>query len=68
MMVASQRKSINKVFKRVVIYGFGRKGQKRSNYEIQNKDETREMVQIGAKMTKNVLILMSDIDGGHGAS
>ncbi|CAK9141823.1 unnamed protein product [Ilex paraguariensis] len=68
MTVASQRKSINKVFERVGVYGFGGRSQKRCKYEIQDEDGTMEMVQIGAERTKNVLILMSDTGGGHRAS
>ncbi|KAK3039974.1 hypothetical protein RJ639_027164 [Escallonia herrerae] len=71
MNVVSPRKSINTVFERVGVYGFGGSRQKRCKYEIDqddDDDETMEMVQIGAERTKNVLILMSDTGGGHRAS
>lgn len=68
MTVASPRKSINSVFQRVGVYGFGGGSQKRCGYDIQEEDDTMEMVQIGAERTKNVLILMSDTGGGHRAS
>lgn len=67
-MVVTPKKSMNRVFERVGVYGFGvGSNQKRCKYEIQ-EDETMEMVQIGAERTKNVLILMSDTGGGHRAS
>ncbi|CAL5360866.1 unnamed protein product [Camellia sinensis] len=70
MTVASPRKSINTVFQRVGVYGFGGSSQKRRKYDIQDSDDegTVEMMQIGAERTKNVLILMSDTGGGHRAS
>lgn len=68
MTVASPRKSTNSVFQRVGVYGFGDGSQKRCMYDIQEEDDTMEMVQIGAERTKNVLILMSDTGGGHRAS
>lgn len=69
MAVASPRKSINSVFERVGVYGFGsQRRQKRCRYDLQEEDDTMEMVQIGAERTKNVLILMSDTGGGHRAS
>ncbi|THG08109.1 hypothetical protein TEA_021300 [Camellia sinensis var. sinensis] len=70
MTVASPRKSINTVFQRVGVYGFGGSSQKRRKYDIQDSDDegTMEMMQIGAERTKNVLILMSDTGGGHRAS
>ncbi|CAK9153186.1 unnamed protein product [Ilex paraguariensis] len=69
MKVESPRKSINNVFQRVGVYGFGGgSSQKRCKYDIQDEDDTMEMVQIGAERTKNVLILMSDTGGGHRAS
>ncbi|KAL7189818.1 hypothetical protein ACSBR1_039455 [Camellia fascicularis] len=70
MTVASPRKSINTVFQRVGVYGFGGSSQKRRKYDIQDDDDegTMEMMQIGAERTKNVLILMSDTGGGHRAS
>nr|GMC48106.1 monogalactosyldiacylglycerol synthase 2, chloroplastic-like [Ipomoea batatas] len=52
----------------VGVYGFGGSSQKRRKYDVQEEDDTMEMVQIGAERTKNVLILMSDTDGGHRAS
>ncbi|KAM7473019.1 hypothetical protein LguiA_011202 [Lonicera macranthoides] len=67
--VGTPRKSMNRVFQRVGVYGFGvGSSQKRCKYGIQDEDETMEMVQIGAERTKNVLILMSDTGGGHRAS
>lgn len=68
MAVASPRNSIHTVFERVGVYGFGGGRQKRIKYEIQDEDDTMEMVQLGAERTKNVLILMSDTGGGHRAS
>ncbi|KAL2479573.1 Monogalactosyldiacylglycerol synthase 2 [Abeliophyllum distichum] len=70
MTAASRRKSLNKVFERVGVYGFGGSSQKRCKYAIEDEDEdgTMEMEQIGAERTKNVLILMSDTGGGHRAS
>lgn len=68
MAVASPRNSIHTVFERVGVYGFGGGRQKRFKYEIQDEDDTMEMVQLGAERTKNVLILMSDTGGGHRAS
>ncbi|KAI3443898.1 hypothetical protein Pfo_000563 [Paulownia fortunei] len=71
MKAASPRKSINKVFERVGVYGFGGgSSQKRFKYAIEYEEEdgTMEMEQIGAERTKNVLILMSDTGGGHRAS
>lgn len=64
----SPRKSIHTVLERVGVYGFGGGSQKRRKYDIQEEDDTMEMVQIGAERTKNVLILMSDTGGGHRAS
>lgn len=64
-MAASPRKSINTVFQRVGVYGFGGSSQKRAKYEIPEEDGILEMEHIGAKRTKNVLILMSAIGGGH---
>ncbi|CAL5400447.1 unnamed protein product [Camellia sinensis] len=71
MTVAPTRKSssLNSVFQRVGVYGFGSgSSQKRCKYDIQEEEGTMEMVQIGAERTKNVLILMSDTGGGHRAS
>lgn len=68
VMAASPRKSINTVFQRVGVYGFGGSSQKRAKYDIQDEDDTMEMEQIGADRAKNVLILMSDTGGGHRAS
>ncbi|KAL6519098.1 Monogalactosyldiacylglycerol synthase 2, chloroplastic [Orobanche gracilis] len=73
MKAASPRESLNKVFERVGVYGFGGGGgnnQKRCKYaiEYEEDDGTMEMEQIGAERTKNVLILMSDTGGGHRAS
>ncbi|KAK6156541.1 hypothetical protein DH2020_010789 [Rehmannia glutinosa] len=71
MKAASPRKSINRVFERVGVYGFGGgSSQKRCRYAIEYEEEdgTMEMEQIGAERTKNVLILMSDTGGGHRAS
>ncbi|KAK6135496.1 hypothetical protein DH2020_030749 [Rehmannia glutinosa] len=71
MKAASPRKSINRVFERVGVYGFGGgSSQKRCKYAIEygEEDGTVEMEQIGAERTKNVLILMSDTGGGHRAS
>ncbi|GMP35561.1 hypothetical protein CsSME_00007947 [Camellia sinensis var. sinensis] len=72
MTVASPRKSINTVFQKAGVCGFGESSQKRRKYDIRDDDddddddeETMEMMQIGAEKTKNVLILMSDIGGGH---
>ncbi|XP_031098900.1 monogalactosyldiacylglycerol synthase 2, chloroplastic-like [Ipomoea triloba] len=56
------------VLGRVGVYGFGGCSQKRRKYDVQEEDDTMEMVQIGAERTKNVLILMSDTGGGHRAS
>ena len=62
--VGTPRKSMNRVFQRVGVYGFGvGRNQKRCKYEIQDEDETMEMVQIGAERTNNELILMSDTGG-----
>nr|GLL20389.1 monogalactosyldiacylglycerol synthase 2, chloroplastic [Ipomoea trifida] len=66
--VNSPRKSIHTVLERVGVYGFGGGSQKRRKYDVQEEDDTMEMVQIGAERTKNVLILMSDTGGGHRAS
>ncbi|KAH7854792.1 hypothetical protein Vadar_017860 [Vaccinium darrowii] len=70
MKVATPRNSINTVFERVGVYGFGgsSSSQKRCRYEVQEEEGPLEMVQIGAERTKNVLILMSDTGGGHRAS
>lgn len=71
MKVATPRNSINTVFERVGVYGFGgSSSQKRyCRYETQDEEAgTMEMAQIGAERTKNVLILMSDTGGGHRAS
>ncbi|CAI9100863.1 OLC1v1038049C1 [Oldenlandia corymbosa var. corymbosa] len=69
VMAASPRKSINTVFQRVGVYGFGGSSQKRQKYDdIQDEDDTLELEQIGAERTKTVLILMSDTGGGHRAS
>ena len=72
MAVASPRNTINTVFERVGVYGFGGgRSQKRLKYEIhrqEDEDDNMEMVQLGAERTKNVLILMSDTGGGHRAS
>ncbi|KAK6126907.1 hypothetical protein DH2020_039347 [Rehmannia glutinosa] len=72
MKAASPRQSLNKVFERVGVYGFGGGStQKRCKYAIEyeeDDDGTMEMEQIGAERTKNVLILMSDTGGGHRAS
>ncbi|KAG5559479.1 hypothetical protein RHGRI_009121 [Rhododendron griersonianum] len=72
MKVATPRNSINTVFERVGVYGFGGSSgcsQKRCRHEIQDEEAgTVEMVQIGGERTKNVLILMSDTGGGHRAS
>ncbi|KAL3532278.1 hypothetical protein ACH5RR_005799 [Cinchona calisaya] len=68
VMAASPRKSINTVFRRVGVSGFGGSSQKRAKYEVQDEDGNMEMEQIGAERTKNVLILMSDTGGGHRAS
>ncbi|KAA8535177.1 hypothetical protein F0562_030180 [Nyssa sinensis] len=65
---ASRKKSIDTVFQRVGVYGFGGSRQKRCKYDIQKEDGTMEMAQIGAERTKNVLIMMSDTGGGHRAS
>lgn len=70
-MAASPRKSIDTVFQRVGVYGFGGSSKKkRLKYDIQEEEEdgTMEMEQIGAERSKNVLILMSDTGGGHRAS
>lgn len=66
----SPRKSIETVFQRVGVYGFGGSRQKRCKYETEGDEDdgTMELVQIGAERTKNVLILMSDTGGGHRAS
>nr|GMC69527.1 monogalactosyldiacylglycerol synthase 2, chloroplastic-like [Ipomoea batatas] len=58
--VNSPRKSIHTVLGSFGVYGFGGSSQKRRKYDVQEEDDTMEMVQIGAKRTKNVLILMSD--------
>lgn len=72
MKAASPRESINRVFERVGVYGFGGgSSQKRVKYAIKDEeyeDGHLEMEQIGAERTKNVLILMSDTGGGHRAS
>ncbi|KAL6952383.1 Monogalactosyldiacylglycerol synthase 2, chloroplastic [Sarracenia purpurea var. burkii] len=73
MTVASPKNSINTVFQRVGVYGFGGSGHKRRKYDTRDEEEeegegTMEMMQIGAERTKNVLILMSDTGGGHRAS
>ncbi|KAL2249488.1 UNVERIFIED_CONTAM: Monogalactosyldiacylglycerol synthase 2, chloroplastic [Sesamum indicum] len=71
MKAASPRKSINRVFERVGVYGFGVVSrQKRCKYavECEEEDGRMEMEQLGAERTKNVLILMSDTGGGHRAS
>lgn len=72
MKVVTPRNSINTVFERVGVYGFGGSSgcsQKRCRHEIQDEEAgTVEMVQIGGERTKNVLILMSDTGGGHRAS
>ncbi|KAL0358368.1 UNVERIFIED_CONTAM: Monogalactosyldiacylglycerol synthase 2, chloroplastic [Sesamum angustifolium] len=71
MKAASPRKSINRVFERVGVYGFGVVSrQKRCKYavECEEEDGRMEMEQLGAERNKNVLILMSDTGGGHRAS
>ncbi|KAL3535919.1 hypothetical protein ACH5RR_004380 [Cinchona calisaya] len=69
MAAASPRKSINNVFQRVGVYGFGGSSQNRAKNDIQDEEDvTLEMEQIGAERTKTVLILMSDTGGGHRAS
>lgn len=68
MKMDSPRDSLNKVFGRVGVYGFGgTSSHKRVKYEV-DEDGTMELEQIGAERTKNVLILMSDTGGGHRAS
>ncbi|KAK4420151.1 Monogalactosyldiacylglycerol synthase 2, chloroplastic [Sesamum alatum] len=71
MKAASPRKSINRVFERVGVSGFGVVSrQKRCKHavECEEEDGRMEMEQLGAERTKNVLILMSDTGGGHRAS
>lgn len=70
MKMDSPRDSLNKVFGRVGVYGFGgTSSHKRAKYEVEDyEDGTMELEQIGAERTKNVLILMSDTGGGHRAS
>lgn len=68
VMAASPRKSINTVFQRVGVYGFGGSNQTRAKYDVQDEDGTMELEQIGAERSKTVLILMSDTGGGHRAS
>lgn len=57
------------VFESIGAYGFiGGGSWNRPACEDEDRPPTKEMVELEAKRTKNVLVLMSDTGGGHRAS
>ncbi|XP_071724496.1 monogalactosyldiacylglycerol synthase 2, chloroplastic-like [Rutidosis leptorrhynchoides] len=76
-MVKAQEFNANRlktVFESIGAHGYvggsssGNNGMKRLTYENGDRAPSMEMVELGAKRTKNVLVLMSDTGGGHRAS